>query len=59
MVWTSFWTNQMELLGDVGHVESHFFPFGYSVSVSAGLVHDLCQMYHRLKNHFGCAQWYS
>ena len=23
----------MELLGDVGHVESHFFPFGDSVSV--------------------------
>jgi hypothetical protein len=34
----------MELLGDVGHVESHFFTFGYSVSVSAGLVHDLCLM---------------
>jgi hypothetical protein len=25
----------MELLGDVGHVESNFFLFGYSVSVSA------------------------
>jgi hypothetical protein len=25
----------MELLGDVGHVESHFGPFGYSVSVGA------------------------
>ena len=23
----------MELLGDMGHVESHFFPFGDSVSV--------------------------
>ena len=23
----------MELLGDVGYVESHFFPFGDSVSV--------------------------
>ena len=23
----------MELLGDVGHVESHFIPFGDSVSV--------------------------
>ena len=23
----------MELLGDVGHVESHFFPFGDSASV--------------------------
>jgi hypothetical protein len=25
----------MELLGDVGNVESHFGPFGYSVSVGA------------------------
>ena len=25
----------MELLGDVGHVESHFFLFGDSVSVGA------------------------
>ena len=25
----------MELLGDVGHVELHFFPFGDNVSVSA------------------------
>jgi hypothetical protein len=25
----------MELLGDVGHVESHFGPFGDSVSVGA------------------------
>ena len=25
----------MELLGDVGHVESHFFLFGDSVSVAA------------------------
>ena len=32
---TSFWTHSMELLGDVGHVESHFFPFGDSVSVGA------------------------
>ena len=31
----------MELLGDVGHVESHFGPFGDSVSVGARLVHDL------------------
>ena len=29
----------MELLGDVGHVESRFFPFGDSVSVGARLVH--------------------
>jgi hypothetical protein len=29
----SFWTHMMELLGDVGHVESGFSPFGDSVSV--------------------------
>ena len=28
-----FWTHPMELLGDVGHVESHFGPCGDSVSV--------------------------
>jgi hypothetical protein len=32
---TSFWTHPMELLGDVGHVESQFFPFGDNVSVVA------------------------
>ena len=37
----SFWTHLMELLGDVGHVEPHFFPYGDSVSVGAGLVHGL------------------
>ena len=31
----SFWTPPKELLGDVGHVESHFGPFGDCVSVSA------------------------
>jgi hypothetical protein len=31
----SFWTHMMELLGDMGHVESHFSPFGDIVSVSA------------------------
>ena len=29
------WTHPMELLGEMGHVESHFFPFGDSVSVGA------------------------
>jgi hypothetical protein len=36
----------MELLGDVGHVESCFGPFGDSVSVGARLVHSLRQKYH-------------
>ena len=31
----SFWTHPMELLCDVGHVESPFRPFGDSVSIGA------------------------
>jgi hypothetical protein len=31
----SFWMHPTELLGDVGHVESHFGPFGDSVGFSA------------------------
>ena len=31
----TFWTHAMELLGDMGHVESCFGPFGDSVSVGA------------------------
>ena len=38
----TIWTHPMELLGDVGHVESRFFSFGDSVSVSARLVQGLC-----------------
>ena len=37
----TFWTHLMELLGDVGLVESYFGPFGDSVSVGARLVHGL------------------
>ena len=33
--WKSFWRHPIELLGDVGHVESYFSPFGYSVSDDA------------------------
>ena len=29
------WTHLMEILGYMGHVESHFFMFGDSVSVGA------------------------
>jgi hypothetical protein len=36
----------MELLGDVGHVESCFGLFGDSVSFGARLVHGLRQTYH-------------
>jgi hypothetical protein len=34
-------THPKELLGDVGHVESHFSPFGDSVSVGTRKVLDL------------------
>jgi hypothetical protein len=42
----------MVLLSDVGHVESHFGPFGYIVSVDARQVHGLHQTYHRLRKSF-------
>ena len=32
----------MELLGDVRHVESRFFPFGDRISVGARQVHGMC-----------------
>jgi hypothetical protein len=47
----------MELLGDVGHVESHFCPFGDRVSFGARYVHGLRQTYLRLKNYFGGTRW--
>jgi hypothetical protein len=31
----TFWMHPLELLGDVGQVETRFAPFGYSVSVDA------------------------
>jgi hypothetical protein len=31
----SFWTHPIKLLGDMGHVESHFGPFGDSVTFGA------------------------
>jgi hypothetical protein len=49
----------MELVGDVGHVESCFDLFRASVSVSARQVHSLQQTYDRLRNHFECTLWYS
>jgi hypothetical protein len=49
----------MELLGDVGHVESHFGLFRDGVSVGARKVHGLCRTYHRLHNRFGRTRWYS
>jgi hypothetical protein len=49
----------MELLGDMGPMESHFVLFGDSVSVDATLVHSLPQMYHGLKNRFWRICWFS
>ena len=49
----------MELLGDMGHVESSFGPFGDSVSVGAWYMPGLPQTCHRLRNHFGRTRWYS
>jgi hypothetical protein len=49
----------MELLFNVGHVESRFGPFGDNVSVSARRVPGLRQTYHRLINHFGPTRWNS
>jgi hypothetical protein len=48
----------MELLGDVGHVESCFGPFEGGVSIRARYVHGLHQTYHSFRNHFGCTRWY-
>jgi hypothetical protein len=47
----------MELVSDVGRVESHYRPFGHSVSISARLVHGLHRTYHRHRNHFGRTRW--
>ena len=48
----------MELLGDLGQVESRFFMFGDRVSVGVRLVHGLRYTYHRIINHFGRTRWY-
>jgi hypothetical protein len=55
----SFWTHPIELLGDVGHGESRFDPFGDNVSTCARYVHCLQRTYYWLRNHFGHTQWYS
>jgi hypothetical protein len=43
----------MELVSDVGRVESRFSPFGDNVSVSPRLEHGLHRTYHSPRNHFG------
>jgi hypothetical protein len=49
----------MELLCDMGHVESCFSPIGDRVSLGAREVHGLRGTYHRLQNHFGRTRLYS
>jgi hypothetical protein len=40
-------------------VDARFGLFGDSANLDARLVHGLRRTYHRLRNHFGHAQWYS
>jgi hypothetical protein len=40
----------MELLGDVGHLESCFSPIGDGVSIGAREVHGLRGTYNKLRN---------
>ena len=49
----------MELLGDVGHVNSHFGLFGDIVGVDAIYLQALRRTYHRHGNRFGRTQWNS
>jgi hypothetical protein len=49
----------MELLDDLGHVESRFCLFAGSANFDARLVQGLCRTYPRLRNHFGCNRWNS
>jgi hypothetical protein len=54
-----FLTHRMELLGDVGRVESYFIPFGDTDNLDARLVHGLRQTYHSLRSHYGRTGWNS
>jgi hypothetical protein len=49
----------MVLLGDEAQVDARFGLFGDSANLDARLVHRLRRAYHRLRNHFGLARWYS
>ena len=54
-----FWTHLMELLGDVGHVNSHFGLFGDIVGVDAIYLQALRRTYHRHGNQFRRTRWNS
>jgi hypothetical protein len=49
------------ILGDEAQVDARFIPFGHSIVLilTEDRGHGLCQMYHRLRNHFGHTRWYS
>jgi hypothetical protein len=49
----------MVLLGDEAQVDARFVLFRDSANLDAELVHDLRRTYHKLRNRFGRAQWYS
>ena len=49
----------MGLLGDVGHMESRFCPFGYSVSVDARLMLGFTSNLPKAQNHFRRTRWYT
>jgi hypothetical protein len=49
----------MALLGDEPQVDACFILFGDNANLNARQVHDLRQTYHKLRNRFGCARWYS
>jgi hypothetical protein len=51
------WDAPDGLVSDMGRVESHFSPFGDSVSVSARQVHGVHRTYHRHRNRFGRTRW--
>jgi hypothetical protein len=53
------WTHTMELLRDLGHVESCFYLFAGSANLDARLVQGLCRTYDRLGNYFGRTRWNS
>jgi hypothetical protein len=55
----SFWTHPMVLLGGDAQLEARSGPFGDSANLDARYVHSLCQMDHRIGNHFGCTWRYS
>jgi hypothetical protein len=44
--------HMMELLGDVGHLESQICPIRDGVKDCVRWVHGLRQTYHTLRNHF-------